>query len=168
MKCWKPWFGLCLSLEGWLYQRACDAFVSGLDGCSSVGERGLLSSGHLSSNRGDNETFFVNMSTPTILEVTVFFHCFSVFNDELEKNTLTVPHDYCTGTLINVCVQHLIMVLRELSGTPPSTGSSEAVSPYMLFDNGVCQLQVLAVLSNSTVYQCYRHIKFRWLSPVLW
>lgn len=46
------------------------------------------------SNRRNNETDFVNITRPTIFEVTIFFYCMSVFNDGFKKKTLTVPQAY--------------------------------------------------------------------------
>lgn len=44
-------------------------------------------------NRRKNESAFVNIITPAIFELIMFFHCSFFFNNGLKKKTITVPQD---------------------------------------------------------------------------
>lgn len=75
-------------IERWSYQGNCDTCVSRLDEYYNFGEWGSLSSAYSESNQGKTETVFVNITTPNIFGIMIFFHCFSVFNSGLKTMTL--------------------------------------------------------------------------------
>lgn len=81
------------------------------------------------------EISHVNMTTATIFAVIIFFHCWSVYDDGLQNKTLTVPQDYRAGPLIDICVQHLINVWKELFTKTRFVDVSERMAPDVLFDN---------------------------------
>lgn len=60
------------------------------------------------SNHRQTKPLFVNFTTPTCFEDIIFTHCKSIFNDELQKKTITVPEDDRAGTPIGFCVQLLL------------------------------------------------------------
>lgn len=64
--------------------------------------------------RRNTETFFVNMNTPTVLGVIIFFPCLSFLHDGLLKQMLTVTQNYCTGTQIQFCDQRLLQIWKKL------------------------------------------------------
>lgn len=61
----------------------------------------------LDSDWWQTETAFVKIRTPTIFEVTLLFHCSSLFNAGSQKKTLPLSQDYFMATLIDVYVRRL-------------------------------------------------------------
>lgn len=59
-------------------------------------------------NRRNTEFFFVDMTTPTVFEVIICFHCSPILNNGLQKETLMVPQVYRAGIMIGFCAQCLL------------------------------------------------------------
>lgn len=88
------------------------------------------------------------MSTLTILEVIIVFQCLSVFNSGPEKKPLTVPWDYRAGSLIAFRRKRLLKARKELFSKSSFIESSDVMASYEIFDNSICQFQVLATRSK--------------------
>lgn len=83
------------------------------------------------------------MTMPTIVEVILFFHCLSVYNNGLQKRTLNVPQYNCMRTVIGCYVQRLLKVSRKPFSNAPFTDVFIAMAPYILLTNSICQFRVL-------------------------
>lgn len=66
------------------------------------------------SNPGKIETLSVNMTSPTILEVIITFHCLSVFNNGVQNERLNVRQNYRAAALVDFFVEHLSKAWKEL------------------------------------------------------
>lgn len=80
----------------------------------------------------------MKITSQSIFEVNIFFHCLSVFYDRFQGNTLTVLRDYRAGTLIGFGVQHMLKTGRELIGRSLFTDFFKEMDQYMLFKNRTC------------------------------
>lgn len=117
------------------------AFVTLLNGSWSL---------HLTSvyDPRKSEITFLNTTSPTIFKISVFFYCFAVFNQWLEKNTMTMIHSYRAGTLIDFYVQCLLEAWKRMLSKSTFTDIPTGLVTYMLFKSSTRPFQFLATRSE--------------------
>lgn len=101
------------------------------------------------SNWRKIKTFVMNKTTKTIFQVIILLQCSSVFKDSIQKKTLTVPRSYCTSTLRGFCVLRLLKVRKGPFSKSWFMDFTKAMASYMLAEDRLCQVRVLATRSES-------------------
>lgn len=108
--------------------KSCWCFCFGSNGSRRVDKRDRYRQPIFGSNRKKAETFFLNITAQNNFEVIILFYCLSLFSDELQNNTLMVPHKYRASSLIGICGQRSLNIWRKLLRKSPSSIQQQHVS----------------------------------------
>lgn len=63
----------------------------------------------------------------------------------------TVLEEHHRCMLIGVFVRHLLKVFKDISSKSPFTPFFQALAPYVIFENSICQFLVVVTRSGSLI-----------------